>query len=131
MTTNLNGHWKEFYELFHITLGQLGKEKYSEGIIKEEEHRGTIESISSLFTQNGFNVTRNFQETFGMNFLNGTAFLNHHFVKLGWLTSWMNLISAVDHIPVFNLLEQHLNNTATNEVGLRLSVPMAYLEGEK
>ena len=66
-----------------------------------------------------------------MRFLDGSAFLNHHFVKVGWLSSWQGIIPEADWEVVFSLLETNLNNLAKKSNGLNLTVPMAFIEGEK
>lgn len=131
LTTNLNGHWKEFYEIFEITVRQIGKEHLIGDLKNQQAHRGTVESISKLFTMNGFTVRRHFVESFEMKFLDGSAFLNHHFVKLGWLKSWTNLLIHEDAEQIFALLEQNLNLAAGKTGGLLLTVPMAFIEGRK
>jgi len=131
LTTNVTGHWKEFYRAFYSTLKKLGKENLIAVIKQDEDHRSTVESISALFTGNNFNITRHFEETFEMKFLNGSAFLNHHFVKLGWLTTWMNILPKDDLNEIFFSLEQSLNSYSEENNGLILTVPMAFIEGEK
>lgn len=66
-----------------------------------------------------------------MRFLNGSAFLNHHFIKLGWLSSWQNIIPQEDWQTVFKQLEENLNTFADKSDGLTLTVPMAFIEGQK
>jgi arsenite methyltransferase len=131
ITTNINGHWKEFYSIFYKTLNEIGKSGYIDVLRKEEEYRGTTESISKLFTDNGFPVHRHFEESFQMNFLNGSAFLNHHFVKLGWLSKWMELFPKEELTTIFSALEANLNRYSIEQNGLSLTVPMAYFEGIK
>lgn len=131
LTTNLNGHWKEFYNIFESTLQQMGKNEIVVKLHEHQEHRGTIESVSNLFTDNGFRVTRHFEESFEMKFVDGTAFLNHHFVKLGWLSSWIELIPQDELEETFTLLEQNLNSLSKKSGGLTLTVPMAFVEGER
>lgn len=131
LTSNLNGHWNEFYNIFYSTLKQLNKENLISPLKQDEEHRGTIESISNLFTLNSFNVCRHFEESFEMKFLDGTAFLNHNFVKLGWLTSWKKLFPKEELKMIFTSLEQNLNDYAKKNNGLALTVPMTFFEGEK
>lgn len=130
ITSNLNGHWKAFYNIFYATLNQIGRNDLITIIKKDEEHRGTIESISKLFTDNGFKVNRYFEESFEMKFVDGSAFLNHHFVKLGWLTTWMRILPKDDLPEVFSALEYHLNEYAEEYCGLTLTVPMLFIEGE-
>jgi arsenite methyltransferase len=131
ITSNLNGHWKEFYQLFYATLEQIGKQHLISLLKKDEEHRGSIETVSKLFTNNGFKVIRYFEESFEMKFVDGTAFLNHHFVKLGWVTTWIGLFPKVELQEIFSVLEQNLNDFSTKNNGLILTVPMAYIEGAK
>lgn len=131
LTTNLYGHWREFYQIFETTLQQLGKSNALATLQKDEQHRGTIESVSNLFTENGFKVTRVFEEKFEMKFVDGSAFLNHHFIQLGWLTTWISLFPKEELQEIFFALEKNLNTYANQSSGLTLTVPMAFVEGEK
>ena len=131
LTSNLNGHWKEFYSIFYSTLLELNMKKYIHLLAKEEEHRGTVESISNLYIQSGFDVSRHIEDSFEMTFLDGTAFLNHNFVKLGWLASWIKLFPKEELEMIFYTLEQNLNSYSDKNNGLKLTVPMTYFEGEK
>jgi arsenite methyltransferase len=131
LTTNINGHWKEFYGVFYQTLIQANRTDLVPVIEQDEAHRGTMQSISELFSENGFSVHRHFEDTFEMKFADGSAFLNHYFVKLGWLTSWMSILPKESLHDIFSLLEQNLNEHAMKNHGLTLTVPMAYIEGWK
>lgn len=131
LTTNLYGHWKEFYNIFEHTLKGLGKHEAVSLLEQQQVARGTVSSVSSLFTDNGFKVTRTFEDSFEMKFADGSAFLNHHFVKLGWLASWKTLVKEEEMVQVFAQLEQDLDEYAAHHNGLSLTVPMAFVEGEK
>jgi len=131
ITTNLNGHWRVFYNVFEAALKQLGKDDIFEIVVSQQEHRGTIQSISDLFTNSGFRVARHFEDKFEMKFVDGSSFLNHHFVKLGWLSSWVSLIPKDELTEVFTVVEQNLNSYSRISNGLTLAVPMLYIEGEK
>ncbi len=131
LTTNLRGHWEQFYKIFYSTLQQHNKAEYITVLKKEEEQRRTIEGVSALFTDAGFAISRCIPESFEMNFLNGTSFLNHHFIKLGWLTSWLQLFPKRHWKTIFGALEKELNDFAEKNTGLRLTVPMAFVEGRK
>ena len=131
LTTNLNGHWKTFYDIFEETLRRLKKDDSIEKLTAQQWHRGTVATVSALFSNNGFTVTRTVEDSFNMRFLNGTAFLNHHFVKLGWLASWKNIIPENEWAIVFTELEKALNVFAESSGGLSLTVPIAFIEGQK
>jgi arsenite methyltransferase len=131
LTTNLNGHWQEFYDVFEQTLTISGKADIVEALHREQKHRGNTETVSELFSAAGFEVTKVITEQFTMRFLDGTAFLNHHFVKLGWLSSWQKLIPREEWPILFPALGHDLNAYALKHGELRLTVPMAYVEGMK
>ena len=131
LTTNLNGHWQEFYNVFETTLQALGKDEIVDRLKLQQEHRGTVESITKLFTDSGLQISRHYTESFDMKFLDGSAFLNHYFIKLGWLASWKELLPPDEWQDLFSSLEQNLNAHSNKARGLNLTVPMAFIEGEK
>jgi len=131
ITTNLDGHWREFYRLFEETLLHSGRPELVQKLKEHEAHRGTINTVTTMFAENNFRVTRHFEDTFEMKFLDGTAFLNHYFIKLGWLASWKEMIPASQQTSFFEQLEQRLTRYAQQNKGLILTVPMAYIEGQK
>lgn len=131
ITSNLYGHWKLFYDIFYESCLQLSKSDLADKVRKEEEHRGSIESIRQLFTNSNFQISKLVEETLEMKFVDGSAFLNHHFVKIGWLGSWKAIIPESEHILVFRTLEANLNKYASENHGLLLSVPIALFEGTK
>lgn len=131
ITTNLNGHWQAFYNVFEECLLLLKKEEIRRKLILQQDHRGTVETVSGLLTTAGFIISRYFEDSFEMRFLDGTAFLNHHFVKLGWLSSWKAIIPEDLQFEIFTLLEEKLNSYAKENKGLYLIVPMLYIEVEK
>ena len=131
LTTNTMGHWKEFYEVFYLTLRQLEMKSYVQALAGEIEHRLNREIIASMYTNSGFKVSRYDEDLYTMLFTDGTAFLNHHFVKLGWISEWKKLFPAELHQPLFSKLESNLNDKASRENGLKLTVPMLFIEGVK
>ena len=131
ITTNLKGHWQEFYNIFERTLIQLKMNDLLEKLNAHVEHRGSVKTISTLFGNAGLKVDRHFEENFEMRFLDGSALLNHSFVKLGWLGSWKGMIPEADQKTFFGKLEENLNSCAADNGGLTLTVPMAYIEGVK
>jgi hypothetical protein len=57
-----------------------------------------------------------------MRFANGTALLNHHFIKLGFLDAWKAVASG--DRDVFDRLQSELDRRGE----LTLTIPMAYVE---
>ena len=130
VTTNLYGHWKEFYKVFNDTLSELHPELIPM-LDEHEHHRGTLESVSDLFSKHKFTITKYKEETFTMRFLSGTALLNHSFIKMGFMDGWKNIIPDEMRIEFFTQLESNLNNFSAKEGELKLTVPMLYIEGRK
>jgi arsenite methyltransferase len=130
LTTNLNGHWHEFYQAFARALVQAGQTELLPALQAHQENRGSVGAISGMFENAGLKVTHHATESFEMNFADGSAFLNHHFVKLGWLSSWKELAGPDMH-RVFTLTEAMLNDWAEKHDGLTLTVPMVFIEGVK
>jgi SAM-dependent methyltransferase len=131
LTTNVDGHWAEFYGVFEQTLKELQMNEALEKLDIHQRHRGSEGSISGLFLVAGLRVTRYFEDSFDMRFLDGTALLNHSFIKLGWLAGWKDIVEVEEHEKVFSALEKNLNEYAQANGELRLTVPMLYIEGVK
>lgn len=131
LTTNLNGHWSEFYRLFEDTIKAFGWNDILPELAQHEKHRGSKPSIAQKFEVAGFSKLRFFEEEMRMSFSNGSAFLNHHFVKLGWLESWFKLIPEKERKPFFVSLEQRINAVASSDQGWHITVPMLYADGIK
>ncbi len=131
LTTNLYGHWKEFYTVFAEVMANHPIEGGLEKLKQHEEHRGTVAGLSQWITQHGFTVSKCVEDSFTMTFANGTAFFNHYFVKLGWLGSWLELVPESLREVFFTDLENCLNTIAQKNGALVMSVPMLYLEGTK
>lgn len=131
ITTNINGHWKEFYDVFEDVLKKAGKHDIVQKLTEQQDHRGSAETISKLFTDSGFSSLRHITDSMEMKFTDGSAFLNHYFVKLGWLSSFTGIIPEEDRYSVFSALESALNELAAKKGGLTLTVPMLFIEGVK
>lgn len=131
LTTNLDGHWKEFYEIFERSLRGLQMTTALEKLDAHQRHRGSLESITGAFLVAGLRVTRFFEDSFEMRFLDGSAMLNHSFIKLGWLAGWKEIVDESEYQSVFAALEKNLNDHAQKHGGLLLTVPMLYIEGTK
>ena len=131
LTTNLRGHMKEFYEVFETTLRELGKPEMLGHLKKHIEHRTTVESICEMLEEVGFRIRKVYQEAFAMRFLDGSAMLRHSFIRIGFLDGWRSVLASEDEEGVFLRLERNLNRFAKNKGELELTIPMAYIEGEK
>ncbi len=130
ITTNLDGHWQEFYDIFCTTLVEMKLNHLLPTLKAHCAHRGSMASVSEMFVQAGFIVSRQTKSRFQMRFANGSAFLNHHFIKLGWMSGWKELLQGENIPAFFARLEEKLNQTAKEEP-LTFSVPVLFIQGVK
>jgi SAM-dependent methyltransferase len=131
LTTNLRGHWETFYQAFERTLRDLGRESLLAPLRTHVDRRVTIESTRALLERHRFVVKRVVEDGFKTRFLDGSAFLRHSFVRLGFMDGWKQVVPTAEAGAVFARLEANLNEMAEREGALELTVPMAYLEGER
>jgi arsenite methyltransferase len=119
LTTNLQGHMREFYDVFRSVLED------DDDLARLEEHihhRAIVRDVRALLERNDFVVRRVVQRESVMRFANGAAFFNHHFIKLAFLDEWKKALPGKEE-----LIFRELLNRLTGEV--RLTIPMAYVEG--
>lgn len=125
LTTNLQGHMHEFYAVFENVLRD--DSAALERLRTHVAHRATIANVRELLEEGGFTVTRVVERTAVMRFADGSALLNHAFIKLGFLDGWKKVVAGNER-DVFTRLLLALNELAENEGELRLTIPMAYIE---
>jgi arsenite methyltransferase len=131
-TVNLPGSMKEFYAIFRKILID---EKLNDAVVKMEQHirekRKSLQENLSQVRKNKFTVKRIIEQSFYMKYLNGTAFLNHHFIKIAFLGSWAKIVPQKKREKVFGLLEEGLNQYAKSKGELRLTIPFICIDCRK
>ena len=131
LTTNVKGHYREFYDVFRETIRELNRPEQLEKLDAQEQHRGTKESVCDLLQQTGWKPVRIVEESFHMRFIDGSALFNHSLTRIGFLDGWRSVVAPDEEILVFEAIEKKLNEVARTKGELRMSVPMLYLEAEK
>jgi hypothetical protein len=88
-----------------------------------------LSHVQELLARHGFAVERVVKREGVMRFASGTALLNHHFIKLGFLDAWKSVIvDTEERNAVFTKLLRRLDDLGRVRGEVRLSVPMAYVE---
>ncbi len=131
LTTNLRGHMREFYDAYAETLIALDMADTITSLQAQQAERTTIEDLQILFERTGLRMSRVYERSMSMRYANGTAMLRHYFVKLAFLNGWKHVMPAADRQRVFTELEARLNRMAEAAGVLEVTIPMAYVEGEK
>jgi len=130
-TTNLLGHFDEFYSIFAEILCDLKLEGEINNLNKHVRKRHSLEDIKALMERNKFSIKKVIQENYIMRFVDGSSFFNHYFIKLAFLQEWKQIIKEENWNNVFFNLENRLNNIASKKGELIFTVPIAYIECEK
>jgi SAM-dependent methyltransferase len=109
-------------------LLEMGLTKAIAALQAHIRHRATVEGLTALFERAGFRLSKVRQETASMRFLDGSALLDHYFIRLGFLDGWKEVLRPEEQEEAFSLLESNLNTLSESRGGLALTIPMAYVE---
>jgi ubiquinone/menaquinone biosynthesis C-methylase UbiE len=131
LTTNLEGHMAEFYEVFRATLIDQGQGDRLAALHDHIRHRGTVDSVSGLLQQAGFAVVKVETDSFRMRFADGSSMLRHFLIRLGFVPAWASVVAADRQQITFEALERGLNALAAQQGELSLTIPMACIEARK
>jgi SAM-dependent methyltransferase len=95
-TSNLKGHYAEFYGLFRPIIESLGNSEYVKRLDANENHRGTVKRWSAALTAAGFTVTKPVEDSIIMRFLIDDTMLNHLLVRIGFLPAWDSVVDEAE-----------------------------------
>ena len=131
LTTNLVGHMREFYDVYRSVLTEAGRDDGVAALETHINHRATVASSTKQLKQAGYQQIEAVTDSFQLRFANGTALLNHYFIRLGFLPVWKAIVPAEAVIEVFTALEQKLNDLAAASGELSLTIPIACLTAQR
>jgi ubiquinone/menaquinone biosynthesis C-methylase UbiE len=131
LTTNVTGHYREFYAAYRAVLLESGRAERLPRLAAQESHRGSTESLRAHLEGAGFRIVRTFTDGLVQRFADGSTLLSHWLTRQGFLDGWRSVVGPAAEVEVFSLIERHLNALAARDGELRMSVPMLYLEAER
>ena len=131
LTTNLVGHMKEFYDVFHRVLVQTGQVDRLAVLDSHINHRATVESVTVLLEGAGFEIMEVRTDSFRYRFASGSALLRHYFIRLGFIQDWKEIVTSDKEQGTFEILEKELNISAAMCGELALTIPMACFFAKK
>jgi ubiquinone/menaquinone biosynthesis C-methylase UbiE len=127
-TLNLDDTMFEFYGQFTEVLSYM--HLYNE-IEQMHQHiyqkRRPIDELVSLIRKNGFIIKDLEHNQFNYRFTDGTAFLNHPFIRLAFMDAWRNLLPEGKQELIFDAIESRMNEQARLLGGLKLSIPFVLI----
>jgi ubiquinone/menaquinone biosynthesis C-methylase UbiE len=131
-TLNLDTTMIEFYTILETVLRERDLPR---AILSMKAHirekRKPLEEITGLLDESGF-VTREVQkDTFWYRFVDGTALLNHFFIRLAFLTAWEKILPEQAREAILVETEKRMNAHAEKDGSFSLSVPYAVIDSRK
>ena len=125
-TANLPDTMIEFYKIFIAVLSSHGLNNEI-GKLKQyiSEKRKSVDDLIIMLKNSGFDIHKIAEEKFYMDFMDGTTFFNHFFIKIAFLDYWHQIVLKKDSRKVFSELEKKLNLYAIQHGSLKLTIPFA------
>jgi len=122
----------EFYDILKETLAELNLLKEIESVNKHiSEKRPDIEIVKSKIKKSGFKIKDLEYDQFNYQFSNGTAMLNHYFIRIAFMSSWRKILPSNFVDEIFNIVEEKLNQQARLFGKLRISIPFVLINSIK
>lgn len=131
-TLNLEGSMMEFYQVFEevlISSGLAGQVSAVRAHILKK--RKPLPEVLSQLRDHGFTENSVCLDQFEYRFSDGTALLNHYFIRLAFMESWKDLVPVQNRTAVFRSVETRLNDLARQQGFITLSIPFALIDSRK
>ncbi len=131
-TFNTDKTMFEFYEQMEEILHEM-KLLHEIKLMHQHiyEKRRPLQEMIEMLRRNDFIIKDLEHDQFNYRFTDGSAMLNHYFIRLAFMDSWIKLIPANKLEEVFDTLEERLNEKAKITGGLTLSVPFVLVNAIK
>jgi hypothetical protein len=71
------------------------------------------------------------EDEFCYRFTNATAMFNHYFIRLAFMESWINLLPPDKVEQIFDIIETRLNDQASEQGGIKLTIPFVMINAVK
>ena len=131
-TMNLDKSMFEFYGQLEKVLSDLGMNAEIE-LMKQHiyQKRRPIDEIISIIQSHGFIIKDLEHDQFNYKFSNGSAMLNHYFIRLAFMDSWIKILPEKKLEQIFDTIEMQLNDQAKTLGGIKLTIPFVIINAIK
>ncbi|MBN1185275.1 MAG: class I SAM-dependent methyltransferase, partial [Bacteroidales bacterium] len=131
-TMNLDTTMFEFYSKLEEILSELKLAKEIELMKKHiSQKRPPLNYVLSLYSKYGFEIKDMVHDQFTYKFADGTAMLNHFFIRVGFMGEWIKFLPQEKVHEIFNLVETKLNQRTLYPGQIRLSIPYVLINAIK
>lgn len=131
-TMNLDKTMIEFYNIYEQVLLDHAMQNEIDMMHHHiAQKRPPLEGIVNQLGSNGFIVKQVLHDEFKYRFTNGTAMMDHYFIRLAFMDAWIKFLPSENVNLIFNEIETRLNHLAKQNDGIQLSVPFVLIESVK
>ncbi|HJZ41887.1 MAG TPA: methyltransferase domain-containing protein [Bacteroidales bacterium] len=131
-TMNLNKSMFEFYGELERVLSDLQLVNEIEQMHRHiAQKRPPLDILLAMLEKNGFIVKDVEHNLFNYRFSSGTAILNHYFIRMAFMESWIKILPRVRLEEIFDAVESGLNSQAQRAGGINLSIPFVLINAIK
>lgn len=131
-TMNLDGSMFEFYSQLEIVLKEMNLTNEIE-LMKSHIRlkRPPLDDMISILAKHGFAVRNLEHDQFCYKFSDGTAMLNHYFIRLAFMESWIKFLPGDRLEEIFDAVEKRLNDQANASGFIKLTIPFVLINAIK
>ncbi len=131
-TMNTDLSMIEFYGQLEQVLSDLNMDNEIQLMREHISHkRPPIDKMISMIQKHGFIIKNLEHDQFNYKFANGTAFLNHYFIRLAFMDSWIKLLPPDKVELIFDTIELRLNEQSRILGGITISIPYIMINAIK
>lgn len=128
LTMNLETSMFEFYEHLEEVLSELNMHEEIEYMYKHiREKRPPLDDMISVLNRHGFLIKDLEHDQFNYRFSNASAMLNHYFIRIAFMDSWISILPKNKTGMIFQEIENRLNVQSQLLGGLKLSIPFVLI----
>ncbi len=132
LTMNTDLTMFEFYNQLEKVLSELYLDNEINLMHQHiSKKRPPVKTIISMLQKHGFIIKDLEQDQFCYKFANGTAMLNHYFIRLAFMDSWIKLLPPDKVELIFDTIEMRLNEQSQISGGVKLSIPYVLINAIK
>ena len=131
-TMNTDKSMFEFYTEFKNILSEL--KMYREVDLMHqhiEQKRPPLDIMISKIRNLGFKITDLEQCQFNYKFSDGSAMLNHYFIRLAFMDPWIKILPDHKAEQVFDAVEIRLNKQSRKSGFMKLTIPFVLINARK
>jgi SAM-dependent methyltransferase len=131
-TMNMDGSMFEFYSQLEIVLKEMNLINEIESMKRHIRlKRPPLDDMISILAKHGFAVRNLEHDQFCYKFSDGTTMLNHYFIRLAFMESWIKFLPGNRLEEIFDAVEKRLNDQAKASGFIKLTIPFVLINAIK